>query len=129
VAHCPRLKSRCVHVERPIFTKMHVGIGPREDVLVGLMILLIQTCGQSVKGRWPIRHGREVRPLEIGVALRLPGGLRNEVIVQRAILIGMPQVEHAAFERLGNLDKEEGLVEGHPDGARLLQHRLLLLRV
>ena len=76
-----RLEGRRAHVERPIFAKMHVGILSREDVLVGLVILLIQLRGQDAERRWPIRHCREVRPLEIGITLRLPDGLRNEVIV------------------------------------------------
>ena len=77
-------------MERSIFAKLHVGIRPSEDMLVRLVILLIQPGGQGGQRRWPIRHCGEVRTLEIGVALRLPGGLRNEVIIQGAILVGMP---------------------------------------
>ena len=67
-------------MKRTVFAKVHVRIRPSQDVLVGLVVLLIQLAARR-RASLPVGHGREVRPLQIGLTLGLPGLFGNQVIV------------------------------------------------
>ena len=120
--------SRCADMERAIFPKVHVGIVLRQDPLVRLAILGIQPDRQGLEGGGPVCHSCEIRALQIGFALPLPVCFRNQGVIQGAVFIRVPDVEHPAFERLCDLDKEQRLIERYPDGPGLIEHYLLLLR-
>jgi hypothetical protein len=69
-------------VERAIFAKVHMGILPGEDTLVGLVILRIQPSCQGMQGGLPVRDPCEGGTLEIGVVMCFPVSFGNQVVIQ-----------------------------------------------
>ena len=76
-------------VERPVFVEMEVWIRPVQEVLIGLVVLLIKPLGERVQGLLAVGHRLQVRTLQILVSMGLPERLGNQIVIQRPVFVGV----------------------------------------
>ena len=75
-----RFCFRRAHQVRTVLAKANIRIRPRQDVVVGFLVLLIHLVSQGGQRGLPVGDG-EVRPLQIGRTLGLPLLFGDQVVI------------------------------------------------
>src|SRR4051794_2390505 len=106
-----RFEFRCRHMEGAVGAECQEGIVAGPEMRIGLSVARVEFLIESIERGAAIGKPLQLRPLEILVPVRRPIGFRDQIIVQRAVLFRVDQVQRPGFDGGGNLDVEQCLVK------------------
>jgi hypothetical protein len=95
---------------------------------VGVMVLPIKLAGERVEHQSRVGMRREFGAPHPLVTLGAPSLRRQQIIVERAVLVRVDEVQCAGLERVRRPDEEQCFVERDAELTRLIEDHLLFTR-
>src|SRR3954464_10368327 len=122
-----RFEFRCRHMEGAVGAECEEGIVAGPEMRIGLSVARVEFLIEFIELGAAIGKPLQRRPPQLLVPARRPIGFRDQIIVQRAVLFRVDQVQRPRFDGGGNLDVEQCLVKRYAKLAVLIEHGGLLL--
>src|SRR3954468_24593064 len=93
-----RFEFRCRHMEGAVGAECQEGIVAGPEMRIGLPVARVEFLIEFIERGAAIGKSLQLRPLQILVPVRRPICFRDQIIVQRAILFRVNQVQCPGFD-------------------------------